>query len=171
MAEGDATQGRVQMSASTGRIVRAWLWVGLCVFVILGFSGEAFSGQETSRYITPFLRWVWPDISQATLREAHFLVRKLAHLTEYTLLAVLAFRALRFSLAVSALRVGLVTLALVLAVAGIDEARQSILPTRTGSFADVMLDFAGGAVGVVLIVALHRWLGIGAPVPRPREGA
>ena len=87
------------------------------------------------------------------------------------MLALLSFRALRFTLDISLLRVGLITLALVLTVSGIDEARQSFLPTRDGSLADVALDFLGGAIGVVLIVALHRWLGIGAPVTRPREGA
>jgi VanZ family protein len=51
----------------------------------------------------------------------------------------------------------------VLSVAGIDELRQATLASRTGSLADVALDLTGGAIGVLLIVALHRWLGVGAP--------
>lgn len=159
------------MSTGTRRIVWAWLWVVLCVGMILGFSGESFSAGGTSRILTPFLRWIYPDIHYETVRSVHFFVRKCAHLTEYAVLGLLAARALWLTLDISALRVVLLTLLLVLAVSGVDEARQSYLPTRTGSPADVALDFAGGTVGVLLIVALHRWLGVGAPVPRAREGA
>ena len=51
-----------------------------------------------------------------------------------------------------------------------DELRQSMLHSRTGSFADVGFDLAGGVLGVGLLVAAHRALGI--PAPRstaPRE--
>lgn len=159
------------MSASTRRIAWAWLWVVLCVGMIWGFSGESFSARDTSRILTPLLRWIYPEIGYDQLRSAHFFVRRCAHLSEYALLALLAARALRITLDLSLLRIALLTLLLVLAVSGVDEARQAVLPTRTGSFADVALDFAGGAVGVLLIVAFHRWLGVGAPVARPPEGA
>ena len=159
------------MSAPTRRIFWAWLWVALCVAVIWTFSGESFSGTGTSRFLVPMLRWLWPEISNNTIYTIHLFVRKSAHVTEYAVLALLAARALRITLDVSLLRVAVLTLLLVLAVSGVDEVRQSILPTRTGSITDVAIDFAGGALGVVLIVALHRWLGVGAQLPRPREGA
>ena len=159
------------MSASTRRIAWAWLWVAICVAVILGFSGDAFSAQGTSRFLTPFLRWLWPDIDRETIRSAHFFVRKSAHVTEYAVLGLLAARALALTLDLSLPRIAVLTLLLVLAVSGVDEARQSVLPTRTGSLADVALDFAGGALGVLGIIAIYRWLGVGAPVPRQREGA
>ena len=159
------------MSAPTLRIFWAWLWVALCVGVIWTFSGETFSGTGTPRFLVPMLRWLWPGISNDTVYTIHLFVRKSAHMTEYAVLALLAARALRITLDVSLLRVALLTLLLVLAVSGVDEAHQSILPTRTGSIADVAIDFAGGALGVLLIVAFHRWLGIGAQVSGPREGA
>jgi VanZ family protein len=155
------------MTAGTsGKALRAWLAVLLCIAVIWTLSGESFSGYSTSRIVGPLLRWLFPDISHETLRHAHFLVRKGAHLTEYAVLAVLSFRALRLSLHLSLLRVIGLALGLVLAVAGADELRQSLLPMRTGSLADVTLDFAGGALGLGLIIALHRWLGIGPPPAR-----
>ena len=171
MAEAGATQRQAPVSAGGRRIAWAWLWVALCVGVIWGFSGETFSAGGTSRILTPLLRWIYPEIDYQQLRSAHFFVRKCAHLTEYAVLALLAARALRITLDLSLLRIALLTLLLVLAVSGVDEARQAVLPTRTGSFADVALDFVGGAVGVALIVAFHRWLGVGAPVARPPEGA
>jgi VanZ family protein len=147
------------------RTIRAWLWVMLCVAVILGFSGEAFSAGVTSGYFTRFVHWVWPGITYRQLTAVHVWIRKAAHFTEYAVLAALAFRALRLSLDVPLARVVALSLGLVLAVALTDEARQSVLPTRTGSLADVALDFTGGAAGVLAIVAVHRRLGIGPPLP------
>jgi VanZ family protein len=145
------------------RLLLAWLLVGVCIAVILTLSSDSFAAPNTSRILTPFLRWLFPDISSRELYQAHVFVRKSAHLTEYAVLGLLAFRALRLSLDVSALRLALMTLGLVLSVAGIDELRQATLDTRTGSVTDVAIDFTGGAIGVLAIVALHRWLGIGAP--------
>jgi len=153
------------MTGIDGKVWRAWLAVVLCITAIWIFSGESFSAASTSRFITPFLRWLDPDISYQAILRTRFYIRKAAHLTEYAVLAVLAFRALRLSLAVSTLRVIGLAMGVVVAVAALDELRQAFLATRTGSLADVAINFTGGAVGVGLIVALHRWLGIGAPSP------
>jgi VanZ family protein len=142
---------------------RAWLAVVLCITAIWIFSGESFSAASTSGLLEPLLRWLYPEISWRAILRAHFFARKAAHVTEYAVLAVLTFRALRLSLDVSTPRLVGLAMGLVVAVAAPDELRQSFLATRTGSLADVAIDFAGGALGVGLIVAFHRWLGIGAP--------
>lgn len=143
--------------------VRAWLAVAACVVLILVFSGDDFSAGSTSRIFGPLLRWLFPDLDPASLHAMHVWVRKAAHLVEYALLGLLAFRALRLSLAVSLPRTALLGLVVVLAVAATDELRQSFLTSRTGSLVDVGIDFAGGALGVCLIIALHRAAGVGSP--------
>jgi VanZ family protein len=155
------------MNGIDSKARRAWLAVLLCIAVIWMFSGESFSAASTSRFLTPLLRWLDPDISYQAILRIRLYIRKAAHLTEYAVLAVLAFRALYLSLDVSTPRVIGLTIALVLAVAALDELRQSFLATRTGSLADVAIDLTGGALGVGLIVVLHRWLGIGAPEKDP----
>jgi hypothetical protein len=145
------------------REFRAWLAVAACIGLILLFSGNEFSAGSTSRIFGPLLRWLFPELSAGDFLALHLWVRKLAHLTEYALLGLLAFRALRLSLAVSLSRTALLGLAVVLAVAATDELRQSFLASRTGSIIDVGIDFAGGVLGVCLIIALHRLAGIGAP--------
>jgi len=145
------------------RAGRAWLAVAACATLILLFSGDEFSAGATSRIFGPLLRWLFPDLDAASFHVLHLWVRKLAHLTEYALLGLLAFRALRLSLAISLPRTALLGLAVVLAVAASDEMRQSFLASRTGSIVDVGIDFAGGALGVCLIIALHRIAGVGAP--------
>jgi VanZ family protein len=151
------------MGGIGSRALRAWLAVLLCIAVIWVFSGEGFSAARTSGLLTPLLRWLHPDISWRAIVRAHYFVRKAAHITEYAVLAMLAFRALRLSLAVSTPRLIGLALGLVIAVAAADELRQSFLATRTGSLGDVAINLAGGALGVALIVAFHRRLGIGAP--------
>jgi VanZ family protein len=151
------------MTGISSKAQRAWLLVVLCIAAIWTFSGESFSATSTSGLLTPLLRWLYPEISWRAIVRAHFFARKAAHITEYAVLAALAFRALRLSLDVSVPRLIGLALGLVTAVAALDELRQSLLATRTGSLADVAIDFAGGALGVALIVAFHRRLGIGAP--------
>ena len=152
------------MKHTTRRILWAWLCVALWVLVIMGFASDGFSAHSTSRYLTPFLRWLAPDIGFERIREIHFLARKFAHTFEYAVLAILAFRAFHLTLAVRVVHLAALTLAIVLAVAGLDELRQSWIPTRTGSLADVLLDCAGGAAGVFALIFVHRKFGIGRPV-------
>ena len=126
-------------------------------------SSEEVSFQTTSRFVVPFLRWLDPEMAWSTIRDIHTAIRKTAHLAQYAVLAALAFRAFRVSLALRLGYVVLLTLGVVLAVAGTDELRQSWLPARTGSLADVFIDFTGGAIGVVIVIGFHRWLGVRSP--------
>jgi VanZ family protein len=152
--------------AIRARVLRAWLWVALCIAAILTMSGEAFSGSQTSRFLHPLLRWLFPEITVREIWRVHVLVRKGAHLTEYAVLAMLSLRALRLSLALPPWRIAGLALAIVLAVAGFDELRQSYLPARTGSLGDVAINLSGGTLGVLLVVAVHRWFGVGTPAPK-----
>jgi VanZ family protein len=143
---------------------RAWLAVAACSALILVFSGDDFSAGATSKILRPLLRWLFPQLDAAAIHELHMAVRKTAHVVEYALLGLLAFRALRLSPASPLARAVALGLGLVLAVAAADELRQAALDTRTGSIADVGLDLAGGALGVGLLLAAQR--GAAAPVPR-----
>lgn len=147
------------------RAAIAWLWVAVCVAVILTFSGESFSAAQTASYLRPLLEWLFPDLTLGQLQSMHFAVRKLAHLTEYGVLAALSLRALRLTLDVPLLRVAGLALAIVLVVAGADELRQSFLPSRGGSVVDIGINLVGGTLGVLLVIAVHRLLGVGAPSP------
>jgi VanZ family protein len=153
------------------RARRAWLAVAACAGAIFVFSGDDFSAANTSRILGPLLRWLFPDLAPDAMATLHMAVRKAAHLTEYGLLGLLAFRALRLSLAISNARAALLGLGLVLLVSATDELRQSFIASRTGTIRDVCIDLVGGALGVGLLVLLHRAAGVGpppAPAPGPR---
>ena len=157
------------MGRFSGRAIRAWLLVALWFVAIWSFSGADFSAHSTSRFLGPLLRWLFSEISAAELRSFHFALRKGAHVFEYAVLSLLAYRALRFSLDAAPWSLSALALTVVLAVASADELHQSQLPARTGSYGDVALNLAGGALGVCLIIGFYRALGRG-PVPRRVSG-
>lgn len=152
--------------SARARVLWAWLWVGLCVVMIFTFSSESFSAIQTGGFLAPFLRWLFPEITSRQILDIHFVLRKLAHLTEYAVLAMLSLRALRLTIDVPVLRVVGLTLLIVLGVAGLDELRQSYLPARTGSPIDVCINLVGGGIGVLLVILVHRVFGVGAPAPK-----
>ena len=137
-------------------VTLAWLAVAACIALIWSLSADLFAASETSRFLRPFLLWLFPDLSAETLRDAHFLVRKAAHVTEYAVLATLAFRAWWLSFEASLARIAALSLGLVFTVAALDEARQSLSLARTGTPWDVLIDLAGGAIAVGLLLVAQR---------------
>jgi VanZ family protein len=122
------------------------MWAAFVLFA----STANFSASNTSRIIRPLLLWLFPHISDASINQVHFYVRKTAHFTEYGVLALLAARALRTS-GLAALRRSwwLASFALVAVVALVDEYHQSFLPSRTGTIYDSLLDMTGGATALL----------------------
>ena len=108
--------------------------------------------NRTSLIIRPLLEFLFPDATPETITFYHGIVRKLAHLTEYAILGVLAMRSFWNSRAV------LASLLTVIAVAAADEFFQSFNPARTGSPVDVAIDITGGilAIGVVWLIRRRR---------------
>ena len=151
------TEIDLQKTVWRGRIIRyapLILWIGLIMFLS---SGQA-SMTNTSRFIRPLLNFLFPDALEETLNIYHGYIRKLAHVTVYSILAFWAFRAF-FKSPQKILREFWYVFAgiLVLLVAAIDETNQSYLASRTGSIYDVMLDAAGG-VSMILLIIFFRSL-------------
>jgi len=117
------------------------LWIGLILFLS---TGQA-SMSNTSRFIRPFLEFIFPTASEEVLNAYHGYIRKLAHVTVYAVLAFWASRAF-FSSSRKFLRQFWFVFALLLTflIASIDETNQSFLNSRTGSIYDVFLDVSGG---------------------------
>ena len=113
---------------------------------------------ETGEILHAVLAWIFGQMDTATFGLLHFLVRKSAHLTEYTILSALWFRALRVHLtSLWRVRWALIGLIISLSVAILDELHQSLVPSRTSSARDVLLDFSGALFAQILIwYALRR---------------
>ena len=129
------------------------IWLAFISFA----SSDGFSASNTSRVIEPIVRWLFPHISQAHLESIHFLTRKLAHFSEYALLAILAVRAFRSSPNPHLKhRWFLVSLAIIVLYALLDEYHQSFVPSRTASVFDSFIDMSGGLTALVVIWLRRR---------------
>lgn len=123
--------------------------------VIWIFSTDDFSGTGTGRFLTPVLQFLMPWADESQIRLAHAFVRKLGHVVEYALLALLVFRALDDrGRAVGRRALG--TLGLCALYAATDEFHQAFVASRTSAASDVLLDTLGAGVGVAIAV----WLGV-----------
>ena len=131
-------------------MIAPWIPVLLWIGVIAFLGSPSFALDETSRFIGPLLRWLFHDWSDGRIATLHGAIRKLAHMAEYAVAAILTFRALWQTRGpLSRIQAALPTLALLALVALADEGRQARGTARTGSGYDVLLDLAGGVAGLV----------------------
>jgi VanZ family protein len=131
--------------------IKYWLPPLVWIAVILLASGDLMSAEHTSRFLVPFLLWLKPEISVESLTLIHICVRKIAHLIEYAILALLLCRALFNGTNLKWARSILIVtawIACVLVATG-DEFRQSFAESRGASPWDVMLDSAGAIFGAL----------------------
>jgi VanZ family protein len=133
------------------KFLRYWLPVLIWLGVIFVGSTDLMSTEHTSRIIGPILRWLHPGISPARIEQVQLVVRKTAHVSEYTVLSLLIFRALANT--VSPVRLaGTASITLLASgtFAAMDEFHQSFVLSRTASVRDVMIDIAGAILGMTI---------------------
>src|SRR5262245_54282259 len=150
---------------ASGRLARfgppiAWM------AVIALLSGGFLGSDETGSVVLPLLARLLPWAGPGLLHGLHTAGRKLGHVVEYGILAVLWLRALdprpraaTWAIAIAAL------------YAVTDEVHQSFVPNRTGAPLDVVIDTAGALIGVawargtgpvgVAGLRLLRWMAAG----------
>ena len=119
------------------------------------------SFSHSSRIVAPILHWLFPNLAETAVHGVVFAVRKAAHVTEYTILGMLAWRALRKPMLVDLElwhwpQAG-IALLMVALYASSDEFHQSFVPSRQASVWDVLLDTTGGALGLLFLWILGRW--------------
>ncbi len=129
--------------------------------VIFSASSDQMSFAHSSRIIGPIVRWLFPHLSEETVHTIVVLARKCAHVTEYAILSLLVWRALRKPVRndtrpwqwKEAARTAL----LVLLYAASDEFHQLFVPSRQASVVDVLIDTAGGVLALLFIWSLGIW--------------
>ena len=132
-----------------------WLLAAAWTGAILWAGSDDGSLTNSSRYLLPLIKWLMPDAGfEARIEVLHF-IRKLAHVVEYGILALLVWAALRSSRS-ALLRAAGLALVWVIAIAACDEFRQSLLDSRSGSAHDVALDAFGGALALAIAIAYTR---------------
>ncbi|HRY46643.1 MAG TPA: VanZ family protein [Candidatus Paceibacterota bacterium] len=138
-------------------------WVPVIAWMTLIYVGstDLLSSARTSRWLTPLIRWIYPQISSATLYQLQFLIRKAGHVTEYAILALLIWRTLVHVQAnerhprpgLRAFQAWLISTG----YAATDEIHQSFHRSRGGSPWDVLIDGSGAAAALLIAWGIGRW--------------
>lgn len=141
--------------------MKYWLPVIVWMGLIFSASGDKRSAQHSSRIIGPIVRWLFPQLAEESVELIVFLIRKCAHLTEYALLALLVWRALRKPVRRDPRpwlwREAGWTLLFCALYAASDEFHQSFIPQRQGRFHDVVIDSVGAGAGLLALWLLGKW--------------
>jgi VanZ family protein len=140
------------------RFLKYWLPLLIWLGVIFVGSTNLMSAEHTSRFIVPFLLWLKPGMSPRTIWIILVVMRKCAHITEYAILALLLWRALRSIPALSKkmwISFGVVLMGSALFAAS-DEFHQSFVKSRTPSVGDVLLDVGGALLGLLIGASFAR---------------
>ena len=122
-------------------------------------STDLGSAEHTKRVLYPIFRFVF-NMDLTRFAVWHFLLRKAGHLVGYFTLSVLLFRSWRASFprlsTLWCLQWSTVAFLSALLVATLDEWHQSFLPSRTGTFHDVVIDASAALVAQIVIFAILR---------------
>ena len=127
--------------------------------IIFSASSDSGSFERSSRLIGPVVHWLFPHLPDPDVHNIVVGIRKMAHLTEFAILALLLQRALAHPFGQVRRSDGSATAwALVFTVlyAASDEFHQVFVPSRQASVIDVMIDSLGGIAGLALLCGFKR---------------
>jgi len=135
--------------------LKYWLPVLIWMALIFSASSDSRSYEHSGRLFglfEPLLHRLFPQMSPGQIESIHHLFRKCGHLTEYAVLALLLWRAVRQPVKNAprpwhwpeARR----ALLIVMLYAATDEFHQGFVPDRTSLVSDVLIDTAGGMAGL-----------------------
>jgi VanZ family protein len=121
--------------------------------LIAWFSGAGCSAASTASLLEPWLRAMFPWVAPEQIAALHWLLRKMGHVFEYAVLALLWSRALAETETTPWRR----PLLLAALTAALDEAHQATTHVREGSVADVVLDVVAAVAALrVAVGGLRR---------------
>lgn len=144
------------MKSNLKKII-SWSLVFIWLCIIFGFSSQdgGESGSLSGKIVEFILKTFNIDYSENTFNTFQFIVRKLAHGTEYCILGILIFNAF-YNTLTSIKKVTIISFIFCAAYAATDEVHQLFIPDRVGSIKDCIIDSTGSLVGIILcIIFLH----------------
>jgi VanZ family protein len=131
------------------------------MLAIMTASSDVGSAEHTRHWLVPLLHLLAPWATPSQLDAVHVLIRKAGHLIEYAVLAALWYRAFRRGRHLAPRSAATIAFLISLAWATLDELRQSFVPSRGASAADVAIDGIGA-----LLAMLGATLGWRAAIDR-----
>lgn len=127
-----------------------WILVVAWMIIIFAFSSQTGDvSDEKSKFIIYIFNLLGLDLNSIFGTLADFAVRKCAHFTEYFILYMLIYNALRVEF--NLWKALVFSLLGVFLYASSDEFHQRFVPGRGPSFRDVLIDTSGGILALVII--------------------
>jgi VanZ family protein len=143
-----------------GAVYWVWIWlpVALGIAMILVESTEMMGADHTSGPLRAIYQAIFGHVSNRRWDDIHHYIRKTGHFIGYGLIGLAWLRAWWFTLPHSRFFTDMALAMLgTAAIASSDEWHQSVLPNRSSSIWDVLLDCCG-ALTLQLIVYIYMRL-------------
>ena len=144
--------------------IKYWLPSIIIMVIIFLASNDPASGEK-SDFIT---RFIWHFINSLTGYQATaidegtttFIIRKTAHVSEYTILAISFFYALfkTFLKNSGFYKIYFLTVILSVFYSSSDEFHQSVVAGRVGTYEDVLIDTVGILISIFILPFLYKRL-------------
>jgi VanZ family protein len=123
-------------------LVIAWMTI---IFIFSNQNGEQSS--HNNRFLVDVLKNIGINLDSILGSIDDYLIRKLAHMTEYFILFHLLYNALRDKY--SFWKASVISILTVFIYASSDEIHQAFIPGRGPSFKDVLIDTAGASIALM----------------------
>ncbi len=133
-------------------------WVLLISWMIIIFlmshqPGDISSNQ--SELVLKIFSFIGIELNDYFGELATFIVRKVAHFSEYMILFLLAYNVTRYY--INTRKVKLFLIIFVFIYACTDEIHQYFIPGRNMAFKDILIDTSGGAFGYIIVDIFSRF--------------
>ena len=128
-----------------------WAPAALWAAVVLAASSEPLAAEHTGQWLQDVVVFIaGRPLSPEAFAITHYVIRKLAHLTEYGIFGALMFRALRSDERGWSVRSAIGAVIAAALLAAVDEWHQTFVPGRTGAAGDVLIDICGATIAQLL---------------------
>ena len=128
----------------------------LAIFIVSSDLGSADHTRPVlASIVRRFLPWLAEQMTPSMIDVTDFIIRKVAHVTEYAILSLLVSRSVGIKMN-STKRERLVPAGISSLYALSDEFHQSFVPSRGATYTDVMWDTLGGLIGSAILFIAHR---------------
>jgi VanZ family protein len=146
------------MAVKKLKIYIYWVVVALYLGLIFYFSGQ--NGETSHKVSSGLLHYIsyaallfpegFVDFFYSSFKNHELFLRKLAHFTEYLILAIIFYKALMVS-NVKVKKSYIITLGFCFFYAVTDEVHQIFVPGRAFGIKDILIDTLGATLGLIII--------------------
>lgn len=128
-----------------------WILVIVWMTLIFLFSNQpAEVSSENNKFVIYVFKFLGLDLNSVFGTLSDFIVRKVAHFTEYFILYIMLYRAINTKEKAD-VKVFLGSLLIVFLYACSDEFHQAFVPGRGPAFRDVLVDTCGGLTALLIM--------------------